>query len=60
MEDLLNGRREACRARVWALLEAGTPLRELYTGLFATSLHQVGDRWARGEITVADSLALGS
>lgn len=54
VEDLLDGRREGCRARVWRLLEAGTPLRDLYTGLFTASLYQVGERWARGEITVAD------
>lgn len=54
VEDLLAGRREACRARARRLLDAGTSLRELYSGLFTTSLVEVGRRWQQGNATVAD------
>ncbi len=54
VEDLLAGRREACRARTRRLMEAGVALRELYAGLFTASLVEVGRRWQEGQATVAD------
>lgn len=53
LDDLIAGRREACRRHVEALLAGGASPRALYTGLFRASLYEVGARWERGEVSVA-------
>ncbi len=53
VEDLAAGRQPACHAAVQALLDAGAAPRELYQGLFQPALYEIGDRWQRGEVTVA-------
>jgi methanogenic corrinoid protein MtbC1 len=46
---------DATRARwiVDAALTDGMPVRELYVGVLAPALEEIGDRWAAGELTVA-------
>lgn len=53
IEDLIAGRREACRATVLDLLERGTSVRTLYRDLFQAALYEVGRRWEVGLVTVA-------
>lgn len=53
LTDLIAGRRESCRATVERLLAAGTTLRALYVEVFQASLYEVGQRWERGEVSVA-------
>jgi methanogenic corrinoid protein MtbC1 len=53
LEHLLHGDRRACRALVQQLVADRTPARELYEGLFQSALYEIGDRWQRGEVSVA-------
>lgn len=53
VEDLVAGRREACRQAVLDLLERGATVREVYRDLFQASLYEVGRRWEVGLVTVA-------
>ncbi|MFO0585276.1 MAG: cobalamin-dependent protein [Anaeromyxobacter sp.] len=53
LDDLLAGRREACRATVAELIANEVPVRALYEGLFRDSLYEVGRRWEAGQATVA-------
>jgi methanogenic corrinoid protein MtbC1 len=53
VEDLIAGRREACRATAFGLLEAGLSLRDLYLRLIRDSLYEVGRRWEVGAVSVA-------
>lgn len=53
VEDLIAGRRAACREAVQALLEAGEPVRAIFLDLFTASLHEIGRRWELGEVSVA-------
>lgn len=53
VDDLVAGRRLVCQATVQALLDGGAAPRELYQGLFQPALYEVGERWQRGEATVA-------
>jgi methanogenic corrinoid protein MtbC1 len=48
--------RDSARARgtVEAALERGTPVPDLYLGVLAPALQEVGHRWAMGEINVAE------
>lgn len=50
---LLAGDRQQCRATIERWLERGVELRVLYEDLVQRSLYEVGDRWERGEISVA-------
>jgi len=50
---LLRGERSQCREIVAALLEAGSNVKDIYTGLFQRSLYEVGELWERHEISVA-------
>jgi methanogenic corrinoid protein MtbC1 len=51
---LLAGRRSECREIVEALLAAGVPIRQLYTGLFQRSMYRVGELWETNIITVGN------
>lgn len=53
LAHLLAGDRRACRADVKRLLEAGLAPRELYEDLFQASLYKIGERWQRGQVSVA-------
>ncbi len=53
LAHLLVGDRRACRADVQGLLERSAAPRALYEQLFQPALYAVGDRWQRGEISVA-------
>jgi methanogenic corrinoid protein MtbC1 len=53
LSHLLNGDRSPCREIVEGLLEAGTEVKQLYTGLFQRSMYEVGELWERHEISVA-------
>lgn len=52
-EALIKGDRNACREIVTRLLEAKTPIRELYEGLFRRSLYEIGSLWETNRISVA-------
>lgn len=51
--ELVSGRREACRARIDALLASGVSLRAVYVDLIQAALYEVGLRWERGEVSVS-------
>jgi methanogenic corrinoid protein MtbC1 len=53
LAHLLGGDRRACRELVGGLLAQGTPARELYQELFQATLYAVGERWQRGQASVA-------
>jgi len=53
LDDLLAGRREACRATVERLLAERVPIRTLYEELFRDSLYEVGRLWQAGRASVA-------
>jgi methanogenic corrinoid protein MtbC1 len=50
---LLAGDRRTCRAIFEAWLDREVELRVLYEGLVQRSLYDVGDRWERGQVSVA-------
>jgi len=52
LSKLLAGDRRGCWKIVVGLLEAGVGLLPLYDDLFKRSLYEVGDRWARHEVSV--------
>lgn len=52
-DNLLNGRREACRAIVETLTEEGYSAIAIYETLFRRSLYQVGEYWEMNKISVA-------
>jgi methanogenic corrinoid protein MtbC1 len=60
LASLLDGRREACRRIVQKLLDAETPVRDIYVSLFQRSMYEVGRLWETGRISVAtEHLATG-
>jgi methanogenic corrinoid protein MtbC1 len=53
--DALLARDSArARATVEAALEAGTPVPDLYLGVLAPALQEIGHRWAMGQLNVAE------
>lgn len=50
---LITGQRSVCAEIVEAELAADTGVREIYTDLFQRSLYDVGERWERGQVSVA-------
>jgi len=53
LRSLLGGERASCRQIASELLEAGVPVRALYSDLFSTSLYRVGELWQSNKISVA-------
>ena len=52
--DLLAGRAEQARRRVVDAVAGGEPVPAVLTGVLVPALHQIGHRWHRGEIGVAE------
>jgi signal transduction histidine kinase/methanogenic corrinoid protein MtbC1 len=52
LEDLLDGQGQLARARVQAAVALGTPVAQIYRRVIAPVLHEVGERWQRGRMTV--------
>lgn len=52
-QGLLKGDRVHCREIVEVELSRGVGLKDLYLNLFQKSLYEVGERWERGELSVA-------
>ena len=48
--------RDSARARqtIERALEQGTPVPDLYLGVLDPALREVGHRWARGELNIAE------
>jgi methanogenic corrinoid protein MtbC1 len=53
-EDLIAGKRTRCAAVIDELLSAGVAIKTIYQDLIQRSLYEVGDRWERNLITVAN------
>ena len=53
LRGLLAGDRPECRAVFEQWLDADLPLREIYVNLVQRSMYEVGELWARGEVSVA-------
>lgn len=51
--DLVAGRREACAARVTALIARPVSPRAIYVALFQAALYEIGRRWESGAVSVA-------
>jgi methanogenic corrinoid protein MtbC1 len=51
---LLDGQRRPCQTTVDDVLERNRPIRALYEDVFQRSLYEVGEKWERGQISVAD------
>jgi methanogenic corrinoid protein MtbC1 len=54
LEALLSGRRAECARIVQELLGAKVPLSDLYLDLYQRAMIEVGSRWEKNLITVAD------
>lgn len=50
---LLSGNRSVCSKIVTELIQAETPIKELYIHLFQRSLYEVGKLWEQNKISVA-------
>jgi len=50
---LLGGDRRRCQEMVEKELDGGMGLKSLYLDLFQKSLYEVGERWEKGELSVA-------
>lgn len=54
LDNLLAGRRTACVETVKAMVDAGTPVQDLYVELFQRSMYEVGELWEFNKISVAN------
>jgi MerR family transcriptional regulator, light-induced transcriptional regulator len=52
--DLLRGAREGCVRAVDEVASTSAPLTVIYQQLFRDGLYEVGDRWSRGQMSVAE------
>lgn len=54
LQAILAGERRAALGVVEESLRAGRPVLDVYADVLQEALYEVGDRWARNEITVAE------
>lgn len=53
LSSLLEGDKDKCGSIVRMLLEEGTELKDIYINLFQRSMYTVGNKWVKGEISIA-------
>ena len=53
LQSLVVGDLRACRALVQRLLDMDVDIRSLYTEIFQRALYEIGEMWAKNQISVA-------
>lgn len=53
LSSLLEGEKENCCSITRLLLDEGTPVKDIYTGLFQRSMYAIGKKWINGRISIS-------